>query len=217
VARPSVAGLVLAAGSGERFGSPKQLALLDGRPLLEHALVAMAAARRIDTTVVVLGAYAEQVLRGVPLHGAEVVLCEDWTRGQGASLRAGVSALGERVEAIVVTLGDQPAIDPRAIDRVISARDRRSVAIRASYDGRAGHPVLFERAMFPKLAALRGDEGARSLLGAADVRIIDCDGLGSNRDIDTTIDLVFNAVGSDPRLLPTALPDAPSGQRSPPR
>ena len=147
-----VGGLVLAAGAGRRFGSPKQLAPLDGRPLLEHALAAMAEATRVERAVVVLGCGAEEILARLELHGARAVICADWEEGQAASLKAGVAALAGQVDAIVVTLGDQPAIDPRAIDRVASTRDEASVALRASYRGRPGHPVLLERALFEEVA-----------------------------------------------------------------
>jgi CTP:molybdopterin cytidylyltransferase MocA len=181
----AIGGLILAAGAGRRFGSAKQLATLDGRPLLEHALLAMAAAATIDRAVVVLGADADAVLAGVERHGAVPVICADWQEGQAASLRDGVAALAGSVEAIVVILGDQPAIDPRAIDRVTAARDGVSAAVRASYGGRPGHPVLLERSLFAAVGALRGDQGARSLLSGAAVRVVGCDGLGSDRDIDT--------------------------------
>jgi molybdenum cofactor cytidylyltransferase len=191
-----VGGLVLAAGAGRRFGAPKQLAPLDGRPLLEYALRAMADATRIDVTVVVLGARAAQILETVARHGALPVICEDWQEGQAASLRAGVDALTERCSAIVVTLGDQPAIDPRAIDAVVAARDGTSVAVRAFYGRRPGHPVLLERPLFAAVGALRGDQGARSLLAGVAVREVACDGLGSDRDVDTAADL--SAGGSSP-------------------
>ena len=84
---------MLAAGAGERFGGRKQLAPLDGRPLLEHVLAAMAQTP-LDRVVVVLGAHAGEVRAAVPLHGAEPVVAADWAEGMGASLRAGVAALG---------------------------------------------------------------------------------------------------------------------------
>ena len=145
----------------------------------------MAAAEQIDHTVVVLGAHADAVLAAVERHGAVPVICEGWEAGQAASLRAGVAALDGSVEAIVVTLGDQPAIDARAIDRVAQARDGTSVAVRASYAGRVGHPVLLERSLFERVEALRGDQGARGLFAGAPVRIVSCDGLGRDTDIDT--------------------------------
>ncbi|MGH2852372.1 MAG: nucleotidyltransferase family protein [Solirubrobacteraceae bacterium] len=179
-----IGGLVLAAGEARRFGSPKQLAPLAGRPLLEHALIAMSAVARLRPTVVVVGAHADEVLARVPLYGVRPVRCEGWAEGQAASLRCGVAALAEEVEAVVVVLGDQPAIDPRAIERVIESRDGTSAAVRASYGGRPGHPVLLERALFAAVAGLRGDEGARTVLADAIVRVVPCDGLGSDLDVD---------------------------------
>ena len=200
-ARPpgAIGGLILAAGAGRRFGSPKQLALLEGRPLLEHALLAMAAATTIDHAVVVLGAHAETVLAAVELHGAVPVICAGWEEGQAASLRAGVAALQASVEAIVVTLGDQPAIDARAIDRVAAAREPTSIAIRASYEGRLGHPVLLERSLFERVETLRGDQGARRLFASAAIRVVSCDGLGSDTDIDTVEQLQISEDESSAR------------------
>lgn len=178
-----IAGLVLAAGAGRRFGAPKQLAELGGRPLLEHALAAMAAAP-LDRVVVVLGAGAEEVLDRVNLHGAEPLVCEGWQEGMGASLRSGIEAVGD-AGAAVVALGDQPLLSPEAVARVVEQRGGDADAVRATYDGVPGHPVLLERALFPEVRRLTGDEGARSLLASARVREVACDGLGSPADVDT--------------------------------
>src|SRR3954471_9653189 len=102
---PVIGGLVLAAGGSLRFGGPKQLAQLDGRPLLEHVLIAMTHAG-LDKVAVVLGSSAPEVAAGVPLHGADVVMAEDWPEGMAASLRAGVAALDD-CDAVAVALGDQ--------------------------------------------------------------------------------------------------------------
>jgi CTP:molybdopterin cytidylyltransferase MocA len=199
---PPIGGLVLAAGEARRFGSPKQLAPLAGRPLLEHALIAISAVAHLRPTAVVLGAHADMVLARVPLHGVRPVRCEGWREGQAASLRCGVAALAEDVDALIVVLGDQPAIDPRAIERVIESRDGTSAAVRASYGGRPGHPVLLERALFAAVAGLRGDEGARTVLAGAIVRVVPCDGLGSDLDVDEPAQLDaarVSGAGSDPR------------------
>jgi molybdenum cofactor cytidylyltransferase len=196
-----IGGLVLAAGEARRFGSPKQLAPLAGRPLLEHALIAMSAVARLRPTIVV-GAHADEILEQVPLHGARPVRCEGWPEGQAASLRCGVAALADAVDAVVVVLGDQPALDPRAIERVIGSRDGTSAAVRASYGGRPGHPVLLERSLFAAVAGLRGDEGARTALADAIVRVVRCDGLGSDLDVDEPAQLEaarVSAAESDPR------------------
>ena len=174
---------MLAAGSGERFGGGKQLADLDGRPLLEHVLAAMAAAP-LERVVVVLGAQADEIRAGVDLHGARAVICPDWREGQAASLRAGIAALDGAGPAVVV-LGDQPRISARAIERVLGARSPDAAAVRATYAGTPGHPVVLERALFDAIARLRGDEGARTLLGGVAVRDVACDGLGRPDDVDT--------------------------------
>jgi CTP:molybdopterin cytidylyltransferase MocA len=183
-----VAGLVLAAGAGTRFGGRKQLAELDGRPLLEHALAAMESAP-VAHRLVVLGANAEEVVRSVPLHGAEAVVCQDWAEGQAASLRAGIDALGPEIDAIVVTLGDQPRIAARAIAAVISGRGGGAQAVRATYGGEPGHPVLLESSLFDALRALRGDTGARDVLRGVQVTDVPCDGLGGPGDVDRPADL----------------------------
>lgn len=183
-----IAGLVLAAGAGERFGGGKQLAQLRGRPLLEHALVAMAEAP-VDERVVVLGAGAAAVQAQVPLHGARPVVCDGWAEGQSASLRAGIEAVAH-ADAVVVALGDQPLIAPEAIARVLAARDGRAAAVRASYNGVPAHPIVLERVLFPDLVALRGDTGARAVLSRVLVRDVACDGLGLPTDVDTPDQLV---------------------------
>lgn len=183
----SVGGIVLAAGAGSRFGGRKQLAPFRGRPLIEHALEAMAAAP-VDPVILVLGADAELVRERAELRGALLVVCADWADGQSASLRAGLAAL-DHADAAVVVLGDQPLISPDAVARVVAARSPEADAVRASYDGVCGHPVLLERRVWAGLAALSGDAGARELLGGLSVRAVPCDGLGSPEDIDTPNEL----------------------------
>ncbi len=86
---------MLAAGAATRFGSHKQIALLDGVPLLEHSLRAIAAAP-VDRVVVVLGAGADEIVARVDLHGAEPIVCPRWEEGQSASLACGLARAGRR-------------------------------------------------------------------------------------------------------------------------
>jgi molybdenum cofactor cytidylyltransferase len=179
----TVGGLVLAAGASTRFGAPKQLAELDGRPLLEHVLIAMSKAP-LDRVAVVLGAHADAVRKGVPLHGAEPILCDEWAKGMGASLRAGTAAL-DGCDAVVIALGDQPRLSAEAVARVVAQRGRDEQAVRATYNGIPGHPVLLERDVLARVDTLRGDAGARDLLHGIPLREVPCDGLGSPADVDT--------------------------------
>jgi molybdenum cofactor cytidylyltransferase len=181
----SIGAIVLAAGAGRRFGGVKQLAVVDGRPLLEHALRAVAG---FAPRVVVLGHAADEVRAGVDLHGAEPVLCADWAQGQSASLRCGVEAVGD-VDAAVVVLGDMPGVTPAAVEAVIAGWDGAAAAVRASYGGEPGHPVLLSRVLLDRAGELRGDSGFRALL--ANERIIDVEAghLADPTDIDTREEL----------------------------
>ena len=182
------ASVVLAAGAGKRFGGRKQLALLEGRPLLAHAL-AFAAATGSELTVVVLGAYAEEVEAGVDLGEARVVHCPDWELGRAASLRAGLAALPADVEAALVSLGDEPYVAPAAATRLLAARGPGIAALRAAYGGQPGHPVLIERRLFGRLSAAAPDRPPGEILKAAGVELVACDDLGRSADIDTPAQL----------------------------
>jgi CTP:molybdopterin cytidylyltransferase MocA len=181
-----IGGLVLAAGAATRFGRQKQLALLDGRPLLEHALLAMTASS-VGRVVVMLGSSADEIVAEVDLHGAEPMVCARWAEGQSASLACGLAELAA-CEAVVVTLGDQPRISPDAIRRVIAARNGWP-AVRATYGGTPGHPVLLESELFEPLRNVSGDKGARNLLMSVQVLDVPCDDLGGGEDVDTPAEL----------------------------
>jgi CTP:molybdopterin cytidylyltransferase MocA len=180
-----IGGLVLAAGAGTRFaGGTKQLADLGGRPLLEHALAAIA---RLSPRVVVLGHASEEILAAVDLQGATPVVCDDWGDGQAASLRCGVAALGA-VDAAVIVLGDQPRITAEAVAAVAAAAGE-APAVRASYGGRPGHPVLIGRTLLDRVEELTGDSGFRDLLERVTVFDVDAGGLADPTDIDTQEEL----------------------------
>jgi molybdenum cofactor cytidylyltransferase len=174
---------VLAAGEGSRFRrGPKLLADFGGRPLLEHAVAAACAVEELDPVVVVLGCHAERIGAAVDFGRARAVVCEAWADGMSASLRTGAGAIEGAVRAIVC-LGDAPDVGPGLIRRMLGAPD----GARAVYGGHPGHPVVLGPEQLRRLGELRGDTGARELLG--DGSLIECGDLASGRDIDTTKDL----------------------------
>jgi molybdenum cofactor cytidylyltransferase len=183
----NAAGLILAAGAGTRFGDEtKQLASLRGRPLLTYALEAMTAAA-LDRVVVVLGHDAEAIQARIDFGSATVVVCEDWARGQGFSLRRGVAAL-PGADAVVITLGDQPFITPQVITAAVDALDGFD-AVRAVYGGAPGHPVVLGPRVLAAVGELEGDAGARELLARFHVRQWEAGHLASATDIDTQEEL----------------------------
>lgn len=178
-----IAGLVLAAGAGTRFGErSKLLAELDGRPLLEHAVRAQCAVPELQRVVVVLGASAGEIVAGVDFGRAEPVVCEDWHQGQAASLRCGVRAL-DGADKLLVTLGDAPLMTAALISRFVS----EPPGTRATYGGRPGHPVVLGLDEIEAIESLSGDQGARDVLRGG--RTIECGESAAGRDVDTPADL----------------------------
>ena len=163
-----VVGLVLAAGSGTRFGGPKALARTpDGEPWVVRA-VRLLQRGGADAVVVVLGAEADEAAALVP-EEAQVVVADRWHDGMGASLAAGVAALPE-ADSALITLVDLPELPDSVLDRVLDAGTDRDRIARAAYDGRPGHPVLLGRDHWAGFRdSLRGDEGGRIYLEEHDV------------------------------------------------
>ena len=176
-----IAGVVLAGGGSTRFGSPKQLAQLDGRPLLEHALGTIRAVPAIEKIVVVLGAEAERISAAIDFGG-----CRGRRRRRLAAREcrprfAPGSPPPPTADAVLVTLADQPLITPQVIAAVLDRAEAPRPAARATFDGAPGHPVLIKRELFAEIGELRGDDGARDLLDRRGVATIECGHLASGR------------------------------------
>jgi molybdenum cofactor cytidylyltransferase len=189
---PPVVALLLAAGRGVRFGStlPKLLADLDGRPLVRRAAES-ALASRASRVVVVTGHAREEIeaaLAGLPLSLAHNAA---YATGLAASLRAGLAAAADAC-GVVVLLADMPGVSSATVDALIAAFETApdAPAVVPTHEGRRGNPVLLARRLFPRLAALQGDEGARKLLdgldGVVEVAVEDDRILA---DVDTPADL----------------------------
>jgi len=182
-----IAGVVLAAGTSSRLGHPKQLLDLHGVPILQHVVDA-AAASRLDDVIVVLGHEAEAIEAALILPDrARIVVNPNYSEGQSSSLRAGVAAVPDDSEAVVVVLGDQPEMTAGLIDRVIEEwRAGEYPVVRATFGGVPGHPVLIARSEFALVAQARGDEGLRSVFGVAGGRVRELPlGDTSLADVDT--------------------------------
>ncbi|WP_406422968.1 nucleotidyltransferase family protein [Streptomyces sp. NBC_00873] len=190
---PVIAGLLLAAGGGQRLGGrPKALLEHRGRPLVEHAIRILREGG-CDPVHVVLGAAADEVRERADLSGCAVTVNPQWPEGMGSSLRAGLGTLsGTEADAALVLLVDQPGIGAQAVARVRSAYRSRVTLAAASYDGERGHPVLFGADRWADIAAgAVGDQGARAYLRAHRdaITLVECSDVAEAYDIDTTEDL----------------------------
>lgn len=190
-----VHGLLLAAGAGRRYGLPKALARDDdGTSWLLRAVGTLRPCRPIT---VVLGAEAEAAAALLPMS-VNRVLAADWEEGMGASLRAGLDFLRESdpaSAAALVTLVDLPDVSLEVTARLCEAladleaagADPSGVLLRASYDGKPGHPVVLGRGHWAGVAgSAAGDRGARDYLAAhaEEVRLVECGDLATGVDRD---------------------------------
>jgi CTP:molybdopterin cytidylyltransferase MocA len=142
--------------------------------------------------LVVLGASADQARRLIEGHDVEVVVATDWDDGMGASLRAGLSALGnladlgDEATATLVSLVDLPDVGADVVRRVLDRAVGPSTLARAAYDGTPGHPVLIGRDHWAGVAeSATGDQGARAYLASQDVELVECGDLATGRDVDS--------------------------------
>jgi CTP:molybdopterin cytidylyltransferase MocA len=206
--RTTVAGVLLAAGEGSRFGQPKALVELNGQTLAERG-VGLLRAGGADPILVVTGAVP------LELDGTLTVDNPQWRTGMGSSLRAALQALSEArrgpdigpelgtdIGAVVVALADQPLVGAEAVARLIAAyRGGASVAV-AAYDGQPRNPVLLAREHWPEvIETATGDQGARTFLRTRPelVTLVECGDTGRPDDIDTPADLArITATSTNP-------------------
>ncbi|MFT3860644.1 nucleotidyltransferase family protein [Micropruina sp.] len=182
-----VVGLVLAAGRGARAGGPKALRRTDDGTAWVVLAVERLLAGGCTEVIVVLGAEVMRARKLVPAH-ATAVYAPSWERGLSASLRTGLasaeSAGTAPPSAVAVTPVDIPGGNPETLRRLLPylATD---CLVRATFDGRPGHPVLIGREHWRDLArSLSGDEGGGSYLRAHGVRLVECGDLESGEDVD---------------------------------
>lgn len=173
-------GIVLAAGGGERYGRPKALV----ESWLSHAVEALAEGG-CDRVTVVLGAAADEA-RELVGPGAGVVIATHWREGISASLHAGLEHADPAHDVAVVHLVDLPGVGAGVVARVLAATDGAASLVRATYQGRPGHPVVIGRDHWQAvIAATSGDHGAAGYLTAHGVTVVECSDLSSGDDVDS--------------------------------
>ncbi|WP_416908291.1 MAG: nucleotidyltransferase family protein [Polymorphobacter sp.] len=171
--------LLLAAGRSTRMGAHKLLEHWQGKPLVVHAADALLNAGL--PLLVVLGHEASAVRSVLARRDVSFVQAADYAKGLAHSLRAGLAAVPDDWDAVLVALGDMPRIEPELLAR-LAAADGVAVPI---FDGRRGNPVRWPRAHFPALMALEGDQGARRLLAGQKVTEVIAPSDAVLTDIDT--------------------------------
>ncbi len=176
---PPVTGVVLAAGSSRRLGTPKQV-LPYGYTTLLGATLEVARSAGFDQLIVTLGGAAQAVRDAVSLDGADVVALDnldDAGTGCSASLRVALGRVDPQIAGIVLMLGDQPLVRPATLRQLITQGPAGPVMVCRYADG-IGHPFWLSRAVFGELSQLHGDKGVWKLVhsGRYPVRELEVDG-----------------------------------------
>ncbi len=185
-----ITGVVLAAGEGRRFGGTKQLAIVEGAPLAQHAVDALAGAG-VDELLVVTGHDADAVEAALelPEHG-RFVRNRSFRDGQATSLAAAIHQVGDDSEATVVLMGDQPGITHVDVRTLVDRfRATRKQIVRLRFTDGPG-PSLLSREIYAEAGHLHGDVGARVLIASHPEWVEDVDvDRPAPQDIDTHDDL----------------------------
>ncbi|HEX9615220.1 MAG TPA: nucleotidyltransferase family protein [Bacteroidota bacterium] len=162
---PSRIGIViLAAGGSERLGSPKQLLFYKGSSLI-RSITKEALNSRANKVAVVLGAEYETIEAEIARQHVVIVRNRDWEKGIGSSIRAGVGAIQEGMDGILIALSDQPLVATPHLNFLIERyKESPGDIIASQYSDSLGVPALFPRKYFPELLALPDDSGAKSVI-----------------------------------------------------
>lgn len=178
------AAIVLAAGASTRFGGGKLSALLDGEPLIHHAIRAARAAP--VARVIVVASAALDIGEWSDSPPVERLAID--SDALSTSLKAGLAAAGQ-VNGAFVFLGDMPRVPHHVASQLAAALEANYAAL-PRHEGRAGHPALLSPRSFTDIAAVTGDRGAGQLLkGRDDIAWVDCDDAGVLMDVDTRQDI----------------------------
>jgi molybdenum cofactor cytidylyltransferase len=161
-----LAAVILSGGASSRMGSPKALLAYQGRPFLEH-LLAITVHPKTSVRRVVLGAHAEPIAKTIALAADEIVINDDWEKGQLSSIQAAIRSLPAGTEGLLLCLIDHPLISGNLVNELIEQFYlKREKIVLPVYRGRRGHPVIFPAALYEELLRAPLDKGARAVVWA---------------------------------------------------
>lgn len=168
-----LAAVILSGGSSSRMGYPKALLPYHGRPFLEH-LLAISKHPKIGTRRVVLGAHAEPIARSVSLEAEEIVINDEWKKGQLSSIQAAIRSLPPGTDGLLLFLIDHPLITANLVSGLIQHfYESHAPIVLPVFEGKRGHPVIFSSSLYRELNDAPIETGARSVVWAHNARLVE--------------------------------------------
>ncbi len=179
-----IAAIILAAGESKRMGRLKQLMPFRGKTILEHSVDNILASK-VSEVIVVLGHEAQMVMPKVANRPVRIAINSAYRDGMSTSIASGLSLVGDKVEAVMLALADQPLIDSQIINRIVDEFDSHNHGIVIPvYQGRRGHPVIFDIKYRTELLQLTGDTGGRAIIDRHPEDVLEVDAGSENIYID---------------------------------
>ncbi|WP_371321677.1 nucleotidyltransferase family protein [Robertmurraya korlensis] len=184
--------MILAAGFSRRMGTAKMLLPYRGKSILQH-VIDQGLGSSLSGISVVINPDVPGLYQDVSVTGVNQILINDQASdGMSSSFKLGLRSIPNHIKAVVFLLGDQPLLTSDEINKVIKDyywQKDRPLIVQASYQGEKGHPVLFDRKLFPYLFDAKGDEGGRSVLKKFQKDVFYSEmGKKQIQDIDTLVD-----------------------------
>jgi molybdenum cofactor cytidylyltransferase len=182
-----IVGIILSAGESKRMGTPKQL-LPWGKTIVLQRVVDVASASQLEMIFVILGYRADEIASRIALSPqSRILVNQDFSEGMSSSVKCGIRNAPPDAEAFMILLGDQPLIDTPAIDTLIDAyrAGRHGITV-PIYNGRRGHPVIFDARYRAELLSIN-DQGAREVVNrhTTDIFEVPMDTPAVFADVDT--------------------------------
>jgi molybdenum cofactor cytidylyltransferase len=183
-----IAGVILASGDSSRYGQPKQLLDWFGEPfIVKVAKTALAAG--LHPVIVVVGAVKDPIVQALQTLPIEIIENDDWQAGQSSSIRRALPVLGNRCGGAIFLMSDMPQVTSTTIKQILAEHNSHGLPISAPrIGGKRINPVLFDRAVFPDLSGISGDQGGRVLFQKYPVGWVDIDDATAGWDVDTPED-----------------------------
>lgn len=183
--------IVLAAGASTRLGQPKQLLWLGDKTLLAQ-ICETALSIENQRVVLVLGAHCEAIKPAIEQLPVEIVFNEKWSEGMGGSIACGMAHLPKNTGAVLLLLCDQPFVTTAFLEKLLEKwRSAECLIVASAYGGSFGPPAIFDQQLFPELAELHGQKGAKMLMEKYREQLELVDFPEGEKDVDAPEDLIW--------------------------